>query len=88
MRAWLACAEIMPSGIRRATHTAPLFTFLPSTILVPLPIISNTHTSFGSATEIDSPDEAYPYSATNFVMNSTASRAVRHRCKAMYINDP
>jgi hypothetical protein len=51
MRAWLACAEMTPSGSRRATHTAP---FWP----VPLPIISSSHASFGSAMEKDSPVEA------------------------------
>ena len=59
MRAWLACAETQPSGMRRATQTMPLRVLLPCPSgWLPLPMSSMIHASSVSAIENDSPLEA------------------------------
>ena len=58
MRAWLAWAQIAPSGTRRATQTMPLSALTPFRMLVPLPMSSMIQASFLSAMEKVSPSEA------------------------------
>ena len=50
-RAWLACAETIPSGTRTAAHTAPF-------PWSPFPIISMIQTSSASAMVKVSPSDA------------------------------
>ena len=78
---WLACPLTWPLGTRIATHTAPFSLF-------PFPIISNTHTSFGSPIEKLSPSLAYPYLETRSAMLPIASRAVRDRWSVIQIRLP
>ena len=58
MRAWLAWAQMAPSGTRRATHTMPLSILMPFRMFIPLPMSSMIQASFLSAMEKVSPSEA------------------------------